>query len=118
VNNQRWHTGLAAEEAAAVLLVKAGYTILARRLRTPAGEIDLVARHGDTLAIVEVKARRSRAGGLEAISPRQRQRLTTAAAWLLGAWPEVAACDVRFDCIVAVPGLPLYHVENAWMEGD
>jgi putative endonuclease len=114
----RWHKGWDAEAEAAAYLRTQGYDILAQRLRTPAGEIDLVARLGDTLVIVEVKARPTTDAGLTAISKRQRQRLTGAAAWLLGQDPAFAHCSVRFDCIVAVPGLPLYHVENAWLEDD
>jgi putative endonuclease len=114
----RWNRGMAAEQAAAALLTAQGYDIIAHRLRTPAGEIDLAVRKDEMLVIVEVKARRTTTGGLEAVSRRQRQRLTAAAEWLLGDKPELAACSVRFDCIIAVPGLPLYHVENAWMEGE
>ena len=118
MKSRRWQKGADAEQAAATFLAAQGYTVLARRLRTPAGEIDLVVRRGEDLVIVEVKARATLDGGLEAISLRQRQRLTGAAEWLLGHWPDVAQCSVRFDCIVAVPGLPLYHVENAWMQGE
>lgn len=118
MKSRRWQKGVDAEQAAADLLVAQGYAVLAQRLRTPAGEIDLVVRRGEDLVIVEVKARTTTDAGLEAISRRQRQRLTGAAAWLLGADPELAHCSVRFDCIIAVPGLPLYHVENAWFEGE
>ncbi|WP_207436442.1 YraN family protein, partial [Sabulibacter ruber] len=60
-----------------------GYRILAQRLRTPMGEIDIVARRGATLAIVEVKARADWDRANEAVGARQRGRLARAAhAWL------------------------------------
>jgi putative endonuclease len=56
-------------------LVLRGYRIVGRRRRTPVGEIDIVARRGQILAIIEVKARRDRDTALEAVSSRQRRRL-------------------------------------------
>ncbi len=52
-----WRRGRTAETLCVICLVMRGYRILARRLRTPVGEIDIVARRRGTLAIVEVKAR-------------------------------------------------------------
>jgi len=69
--HERQRVGRQGEEIAARHLVAAGYVILARNWRCPAGEVDIVAQQGDTLVVVEVKTRRSRRFGLpeEAITP-------------------------------------------------
>ena len=71
-----------AEELAASYLQSRGYRLLARNLRTGAGELDIVAQRGEVLALVEVRARRGRRLGTaaESIGPRKRQRLLQAAA--------------------------------------
>src|SRR4029077_9188417 len=66
------------ERAALWWLRLKGYRILAQDYRSPAGEIDVVARRGSTLAIIEVKARDSVAAAVEAIMPRQRNRIFNA----------------------------------------
>jgi putative endonuclease len=68
------------DDAARHLAVK-GYTILGRNVRTPSGELDLVASAGEFLVFIEVKARRSRSHGLpeEAITPRKKKHLLESA---------------------------------------
>ncbi len=68
----RWGEGVAATHLAAH-----GFVILARNWRCAAGEIDLVARDGETLVFVEVKTRRGRAFGApeEALTPRKAAKL-------------------------------------------
>ena len=61
-----------------------GYRILARRYKTPAGEIDLIARRGGTLAAIEVKARADFDAASEALTRRQQQRIMRAVAHFLG----------------------------------
>ena len=68
--------GRAAEAAAALALERDGWTILGRRLRTPAGEIDIAAEKDGLLALVEVKARPNLATAAASLSPRQRLRLS------------------------------------------
>jgi putative endonuclease len=63
VTNRRQQLGRQGEQMAAQALAAAGATILARNWRCPAGEIDLVARDGDTLVVVEVRTRRGEAYG-------------------------------------------------------
>ena len=106
--------GLRAETVAAWYLRCKGYRIEAQNLRTPLGEIDIAARRGGTLAIVEVK-RRPDAGELgSAVTPAQQRRLVNAAGWLLSARPGLARLTVRFDVVLVTPGrLPL-HLPNAW----
>jgi putative endonuclease len=90
--------GRAAEALAAVILRLKGYTILARDLRTPMGEIDLIARRGGTLAFVEVKARRQTSE--EVLTLRQRRRIVRAAEMFLARRPELAGLAVRFDVML------------------
>ncbi len=119
---QAYHFGLSAEEAAARWLKLKGYTILARRLRNAFGEIDLLAMKGDTLAIVEVKARRSFRDCLEAVTPMQQQRLIRAATSLM-AYPGKftgrivpGRTNIRFDLVMIVPWRFPRHLKDAWRE--
>jgi putative endonuclease len=98
-----FRTGISAESRAAALLIAKGYRILARRFRTPYGEIDLVARRRNLLAFVEVKARASLDDAAYAVTPHQQQRIINAAeAWLM-AHPEHAEFDLRFDAVLIAP---------------
>jgi putative endonuclease len=98
-----FRTGLSAESRAAAYLLAKGYRILARRFRTPHGEIDLVARKRNLIAFVEVKARASLDDAAYAVTPRQQQRIINAAqAWLM-AHPEHAEFDLRFDAMLIAP---------------
>ena len=111
---QAYGRGLWAESAAAWLLRLKGYRILARRWRSPLGEIDLVARRGRTLAVVEVKRRDARGLALEAVTPRQRQRIERAALLFLQRNRGLAECDLRFDVVVVgALGRPR-HIADAW----
>lgn len=82
-----------------MLLRLRGYRVLARNLRTPAAEIDLLARHRGTLVLVEVKTRRSapRRPGRLPLSVRQRRRLARAAIWAHARWG--AGGGVRVDVV-------------------
>ncbi len=92
--------GIHAETAACRALVRHGWTVLARRLRTEAGEIDIIAAQPDLLAIVEVKARRTLADAALALGARQRARLIAAADIVLAEHPEWARDGMRFDLMV------------------
>lgn len=106
--------GRLAEAASAVFLRCKGYRILARRLRTPVGELDLIARRGGELAFVEVKRREHLAAGLEAVTPRARRRLVAATRWWLARNPDYGGYRMRFDVVVWVPwGWPR-HLRNAF----
>jgi putative endonuclease len=89
---------------------------VARRVRTPLGEIDLIARRGGTTAFVEVKERPSADVALEAVSPRQARRLVGAARyWLSTRDPGATAeSDWRFDIVVVSPYLLPRHLPNAF----
>jgi putative endonuclease len=74
--------------------------VLARRFRTEAGEIDIIAAQPDLLAIIEVKARRTLADAALALGARQRARLIAAADIALAEHPEWAREGMRFDLMV------------------
>jgi putative endonuclease len=92
--------GVGAEAAACAALVADGWTIHARRARTPAGEVDVVAERDGLLAFVEVKRRPTLAEAAASLGPRQRARLLAAAEVLLAANPAWGRAGVRFDVIV------------------
>jgi putative endonuclease len=98
-----FQTGLSAETQAAAVLIAKGYRILARRFRTPHGEIDIVARRRNLLAFVEVKARASLDDAAYAVTPRQQARIIAAAQVWLMAHPEHAGYDLRFDAMLIAP---------------
>ena len=74
--------------------------MLARRFRTEAGEIDIIAAQPDLLAIIEVKARQTLTDAALALSARQRGRLIAAADIALAEHPEWAREGMRFDLMV------------------
>ena len=91
-----------------------GWSILDRRVRTPAGEIDLVARKGNLIAFVEVKTRATAAELEFAIDERRLARVAAAAEYLM---PRYAGPgdDIRVDVILLAPGTRPRHIENAWI---
>jgi putative endonuclease len=109
-----FRVGLSAESRAAAYLIAKGYRILARRFRTPYGEIDIVAKRRNLLAFVEVKARATLDDAAYAVTPRQQKRIVDAAnAWLM-AHPEHANFDLRFDAILVAPRALPRHLPGAF----
>ena len=106
--------GRRGEGVAAWWLRLKGYRILERDLRCPVGEIDLIARRGRTLAIVEVKARPAMADAAEAISFRQRHRILAALGWYLQRRPEFAEARIRFDAVLIAPRRLPQHLAGCW----
>lgn len=98
-----FRTGISAESRAAAFLLAKGYRILARRFRTPHGEIDIVARRRNLIAFVEVKARASLDDAAFAVTPRQQRRIIDAAQGWLAAHPEHAEFELRFDAMLIAP---------------
>ncbi len=107
-----------AESYCVLRLRLAGWRILARRITagrgTGAGEVDLVARRGQMLAFIEVKARDSRDDGLYAVTPHQQQRIARAAEAFLARHAALRMLEVRFDVMVVGPGLAVHHLCDAW----
>jgi putative endonuclease len=97
---ERLQRGVEAEALAARFLEGQGLTILARNFRTRRGEIDLIARDGDTLVFVEVRLRRaaSHGGAAESITAAKRARLVAAAQYYLLRVPGPPPC--RFDAVL------------------
>jgi len=91
-----------------------GWTILDRRVRTPAGEVDLVARRGRLVAFVEVKTRRAAAELDFAIDERRLARVAAAAEMLLPRY-ATPGDDVRIDVVLLAPGTRPRHIENAFV---
>lgn len=107
-------TGRRGERLAAWWLRLKGWTILDQRVRTAAGEVDLVARRGSLVAFVEVKTRATAAELDFAIDARRLARVAAAAEILM---PRYAAAgeDIRIDVILLAPGTRPRHIENAWI---
>jgi putative endonuclease len=107
-------TGRQAEAIAARYLTERGWTILAERVRTKAGEVDLVARRESLVAFVEVKARATAAALDLALDERRLARVAAAAEALI---PRFAGAgeDVRIDAILIAPGRAPRHLKNVWL---
>jgi putative endonuclease len=91
-----------------------GYRILAFRWKAPLAEIDVVAKRGRVLAVVEVKSRTTLEVALETVSYDQRDRLRRAGAQLAATRPALAGCDVRLDLLALAPGRLPRHIPDAW----
>jgi len=92
--------GDAGERAAARDLRRRGFRVITRGYRTARGEIDLIARDGDTLVFVEVKTRRS-GHPAEAVTPEKQRRLTLAALHFLRKY-QLLEQRCRFDVVAVV----------------
>lgn len=106
---RRGHRG---ETVAALLLMLKGFRIKARRFKTPLGEIDLIARRGDLVLIVEVKARPTLAEAMDAVSRTAARRIGNAADLWLARQPDHARLSLRFDLIAVLPRRWPVHVKN------
>ena len=109
--------GHAAEWLAAAWLMAKGYQVLGFRLKSRAGEIDLLARRGNVLAVVEVKRRRTLEAALEAVRPSQRERLRRAAAQIASRRPALRDAAIRLDLFALAPGRWPRHIPDAWRGG-
>jgi len=110
-------SGRRAERICVWALRLKGWHIAAQRFAAPVGEIDIVARRGATLAFIEVKARAALRDGLEAVTPRQRQRIERASEVFLSEHPKWRNLVLRFDVMVVCPKRWPRHFEDAWRPG-
>ena len=110
--------GLSAESRAAAYLIAKGHRIVARRWRSPIGEVDIVARRRRTLIFVEVKARERLDDAAEAVLPRQQRRIIGAAKAWLASHPEDADRDIRFDVVLVAPKSLPRHIMAAFDASD
>lgn len=105
--------GRRAETIAAFWLRLRGWRILARRVRTPMGEVDLIARRRHMVAFIEVKARATHEEGEWALDRHRLQRVA-AAAQAVGPRYAGPGDDVRIDAIFIVPRRLPRHMTNVW----
>ena len=106
--------GLSAESRAAALLIAKGYRIVARRWRSPVGEVDIVARRRKTLIFIEVKARERLDDAAEAVIRRQQRRIIAAAEAWLASHPDDVYSDIRFDVMLVAPKSIPRHIMAAF----
>ena len=106
--------GREGEAEAAMFLAQQGWRIVAERVKTKAGEIDLIAKRTGLVAFVEVKWRARAASLGDAIDERRLARVAAAVAIV---WQDYATNgeDIRIDVILLAPGHKPTHIENAWM---
>lgn len=95
-----------------------GYRILARGYRTPVGEIDLVARRGEMLVFIEVKARRDITTAATAIHRRQQNRIIRAAQAYVQEHANLTNLNIRFDALLVSRNQWPVHVVDAWRPED
>ena len=116
----RYRRGRMSEWLAAVAMMARGYRILGRRVRTPYGEIDLIAVRGRRLAFVEVKRRATRLEAEAAITPRQAGRIARAAEFWVNRNPAYREHEQGLDVVFVTPGrLPTYVADGLQgMRGD
>lgn len=122
--DQRKALGRLSEEAACRYLSRQGYHIIETNYRLRMGEIDVIARQGDTVAFVEVKARQDRRFGepFEAVGPRKQAKLRSMAGLWLAAHQQdeqYRECQFRFDVISIIADkeggvLELSHLQDAF----
>jgi putative endonuclease len=108
--------GRRAETLAAWRLRLAGWRIVARDLRLPGAQVDIVARRGRTLAFVEVKARGDADEAAESLHPAQAARIARAAEIFVAARPQFAAFDIRFDMVLVALRRWPRHLQGAWRD--
>jgi putative endonuclease len=118
-----YQRGIISEKIAAFWLRLKGYKILERRYKTKLGEIDLIARHQNTIIFIEVKARPTMALALESITPTMKRRIENTARYYI-AHHDVEGCDMRFDVVAVMPlkladikqgQFFIHHLDNAWV---
>lgn len=106
--------GIAAERQVAHFLRAGGYDVLGCRFRERSGEVDLIVARDDTVAFVEVKARRKGWDGLEAVDRAKQRRLSRAANEWLASHPAYGQHNLRFDIALVWPGTGIEYLENAF----
>ena len=113
MTKDRLTLGRQGEDAAAQYLQRKGMKIVARNLRTPVGEIDLIASHRHILAFVEVKTRRGAAFGspAEAVGPRKQRQIVQTAKWYLKENPH-KKLQPRFDVIAIIVHGDDFQIEH------
>jgi putative endonuclease len=115
-NKTSWSKGIWAEGIASLYLQLKGYKILAKRYKTPVGEIDLIAFKKQILVFVEVKKRGSFDDAISSLQAKQRRRIEKTARFYMAKHPCDGEC--RFDMIAFGRSLKPKHLINAWIENE
>jgi putative endonuclease len=110
--------GIDAEAIACGALEAEGWRVLARRLRTGAGEVDAIAEREGLLAFIEVKARPNLAGAAWALSPKQQARLLAAAEIVLAEHPDWGRAGIRFDVLLVDSAGRVRRIADAFRQGN
>lgn len=106
--------GREAEAQAAQYLMQQGFEVLAERVKTKLGEIDLIARKKGLVAFIEVKWRKRTSDLATAIDERRLARVAAAVEVVAHEYVQ-GEDDIRVDVILLAPGARPRHIENAWM---
>ena len=114
---EAYRYGHVAEAAAMLLLLAKGFRPLARRYKTPLGEIDLIVKRGRVIAFVEVKARGLERDALESVGVSSERRIADAADLWLAKHPAAAGYDVRYDMVLMLPWRLPRHLTDAFRPG-
>jgi putative endonuclease len=101
--------GDVAEDIAVACLRREGYRILGRNVRTPEGEIDIVALDGEPVAFIVVKMRRTRRYGsaVSAVDAKKRRRIRESAANYMQFFPNGQKTMFRFDVVTMEHGIAI-----------
>lgn len=110
LGSKAFRQGHASEWIAVAFLMLKGYQILGFRLKGRGGEIDILARRGRVLAVVEVKRRATMEAALTALTPDQHQRLLASGRAVLHGRPSLAGHELRIDMVALAPGRFPRHV--------
>lgn len=102
------------EWVAAAYLIAKGYRIQVLRYRTRAGEVDIIARRGNIIALVEVKARRDLMAAVNAVSHESQNRIRTAGDHWLARQPDFDRLTTRCDIVSVQPWRLPIHLEDAF----
>ena len=106
--------GRRAEWFAALSLQLKGYRIISRGFKTKMGEIDIIARKGNLVAFIEVKARANVASAIDAVTQSSKRRIANAADIWLAGQKDFAKLSRRFDIIAVVPKKWPVHFPDAF----
>lgn len=106
--------GHRAEYLAALFLLAKGYRIEAIRFRTHLGEVDIVARRGDLVACVEVKARRETGDAVFAVTAAAQRRIRAAGEVWLSRRADAHRLSLRYDIVAVLPWRLPRHFEDAF----
>ena len=109
--------GRLSEQLAALYLRVKGYHIRGTRIKTPVGEIDIIAERGGIMAFVEVKTRSSLDLALQSVSQQNWLRISRAADYWMARHPHLSDHGWRYDLIAIAPGRWPQHVRDAWRPG-